>query len=303
MELVSLTKKPKSHKEANRYFESLSTLRLSEMRKSYNNLSDDCKPRIMWRMSNFDESDSDNLVLLHRAAIWLPPEVQHKIFMYMFENMFGNKKIKHIKDDKEIVAENSEEETNLIQKMEECNRRREKIIDLAAQKFYQEPIGKMLILCNEIKNNIRECDSVAFVFIMSEQERNDFYRELNPFYSSIINPVLSIEEQKAIHELDEEKQSYFIGRQVSILPEDDDNWCTPKKACFIAGGVSAGGAVMGGSLIGGAACIYGKTCVCEATFLGTVLGVTLGFIPCMGCVFAAAFGGCTLCVNHKKDTL
>ncbi len=77
MDLVPLLEK-NLNQESETYFEEIfPSIKLSKIGKYYENLSPDCRGKVILRMS-------ENALALHRLAMWLPQEVQRHILVYMF---------------------------------------------------------------------------------------------------------------------------------------------------------------------------------------------------------------------------
>lgn len=77
MDLVPLLEKNLTQ-ESKIYFEEIfPSIKLSKIGTHYENLSPDCRGKVILHMS-------ENTLALHRLALWLPKEVQKHILVYMF---------------------------------------------------------------------------------------------------------------------------------------------------------------------------------------------------------------------------
>lgn len=255
MEVVPFVQKQNIEEKVKEYFtETLPELKLTKICKTYCVLSENCRNKMIVRMS-------DNLLLLHRVALWLPKDVQRHIVVQMF---------------------GGDRETAKI--------------------FYKDKIEPAFAKYQKIISSVKDSNmSINSLYKMSPHDLDVALNKIDPWYGSYFNPIMSIEEQKQIHE-DIIIRPYFEGKDVIILPEEEEHFCTCRRMSAIAGGSTAAGAATAGGIFSVGACVGGQACICETSFLALVLGFSLGIIPCVGCTLATVVGMSTLASNAKKVT-
>lgn len=284
MDLVPLLKN-NLNQESEIYFKkTFSSLKLSKIGGHYDNLSFDCRGKVILHMS-------DNALRLHRIAMWLPKDVQRHIIAYMFG---GYKMMMPVpmEDDKE----QAEEDKQKIENIKKYNNK----LDRAIERFFDKPIGKAIQLYYDIKQMIREEDSIAPIYVMNKENRKIFLSKLHPWYADYINPLMNVEERQQIDELDEDERRYFQGKQINKLPEDNQHECTLKKIGIMVALFGGGLILMEGFLMGGVYCIGGNY-VCSEVFLGTAQGIG-GCGLCMICGLAC-LNTSNFCNHCEKETL
>lgn len=179
-----------------------------------------------------------DLLMLHRVALCLPQEIQKYVVSYIFAD--------------NIVDQNK--------------------IELAAEKFLKKPIIKAFVLYQEIKNSIREHESVVPLFIMSKTKRNDFFHKMHAWYSNVLDPIITIQEQQKIYALDADEQQYFIGKEVTRI-SDKPTGPVSRHDCGMCLFYS---------------CCAGTSCCAGATGITCAAGGTKLF--CNPCVMLSLFG-------------
>ena len=181
--------------------------------------------------------------MLHRVMLWLPEEsIKKQIFVYMLDG--------------------DEEAANI---------------------FYKMPVLQAFQLYYEIKRSLGdEKRPIGPLFKLAQEERNFIFNQLNFWHDNYISPVISIEDQQKIHELDEDLQQYFVGKEVHVLSDKEMAEYRGRNAavCMCGTGMPAaiGFTELVFYLIGGT----------EYACSPIALGISLGALPLLGCGIGCA---------------
>jgi hypothetical protein len=135
------------------------------------------------------------------------------------------------------------------------------------EKFYNQPDAFQLY--RTIKK-VAGDKPLAPLYKMDQKKRDDILSQLNPWFGDYIDPVMSIEEQQIIHELDGNVRQYFVGKTINSVP-DPHNICKNKDLVGIVTGVSISLSVLIGSIF---CCVNG--CVCSLFNVGVSSALCCG---------------------------
>jgi len=189
---------------------------------------------------------SPKVRMLHRVMLWLPEEkIKKQIFMYMLDG--------------------DEESANI---------------------FCEMPVLQAFELYHEIKRSLGdEKRPIGPLFKLAQEERNFIFNQcnqLNLWHGNYISPVISIEDQQKIHELDEDLQQYFVGKEVHVLDDKEMGEYRGRNAIICCFGT--GTPVMSAFTELVFYCVGGTKFACSTSALVLSLGVIpLGGIG-MACV-------------------
>ena len=204
--VLFLDKNPRKHEQI--YFnETLPTLKLSTIGTHYCSLPKDSRNTIISRMS-------DELLMLHRIALWLPYDTQKQIFSIMLE------------DDPEVI--------DIF-----CNKK---------------TVLKAFQLYHTISRSIKSHESVARLYKMPREKRDLVLGKLNRWDFSYARPILGEQDLFEIDILDADSRQYFLGTKAILLSDDEADMVKCKKCGVImVGGCCTWVTIAGGilSVIGG----------------------------------------------------
>ncbi len=184
------------------------SLPLSEIRKYFCALSDDCKHTIIKTMST-------PLLLLSCVAICLPPElVKEHICLPMMDG--------------EIMPDLKQEEMDNLKKQ----------FDIAAEQFYTTPIGQAFDLYQAIKIWLADdTKPIGPVYAMSQVEQRALLGvKLSWYYSA---PIINGENEELLNGLSDELKQMYLQDKNPVVLKDKRNLC---KA------IGAGSCVFGSTL-------------------------------------------------------
>ncbi|HLW73069.1 MAG TPA: hypothetical protein VKR54_03395 [Candidatus Babeliales bacterium] len=180
---------------------------------------------------------SPKVRMLHRVMLWLPEEnIKKQIFVYMLDG--------------------DEESANI---------------------FYEMPVLQAFQVYHAIKISLGdERKPIGPLFRLPQEKRNFIFNQLNPWHGNYISPVISIEDQQKIHELDKDLHQYFAGKEVHVLSDKEMAEYRGRNAavCMCGTGMPAaiGFTELVFYLIGGT----------EYACSPIALGISLGAIPLLG---------------------
>ena len=232
LDLVPLFRKESQQRITDCFYKTLPALKLSEIGKHYCSLSMDCRNKIISHMS-------DELLMLHRIALWLPCDIQKEIFNSMLE------------DDAEAM-------------------------DLF---YNKKPVLEAFQLYHVIKNSIKTHESITRLYKMPQKNRDFVLRKLSPWYSPYVRTVIGIEEEFEINKLDKDSRQYLVGTKAILLDDDEADVLKCKKCgVIVVGGCYTWGTIAGG-MLSVISCMQGVQFACTPIALKVSFGVASSLTP------------------------
>jgi len=128
----------------------------------------------------------------------------------------------------------------------------------AAEKFCNKSVGGAFQLYHKIKNSIGDANEPIGPLYALKKKELEFVLNIIRFCHRLF-PIAAASKKSEINQLlsDEMKRNYVKGKRVVILPDDQDNYCTPEEigkrlACMICAGAIFSGllAAYAGLLVG-----------------------------------------------------
>jgi len=167
--------------------------------------------------------------------------------------------------------------------------------------FYSKPTAEALELYHAITKKVGRDKPIAPLFKMEQKDRDEFFNllgEVNTWYGDYVDPVISIEKQQKIYNLDPILQRYFSAKNVRVLSYAEMDRYNKGQGTVLGGNFVHVANGISWSVL---CCLGGVEAACSSGILASA-----GAICGIGCLVNSVGLGCLVpvyCDQSNKVTL